>query len=774
MGGGKGGGQTIGYWYDLDLLATLCHGKVDADTDFELTELRFGDRTAWQGLVTQSGTISVYKSELFGGETREGGVNGQIDIMMGTLTQPVNEFLGTSVRLSGITGDVPAYRGEMNLFFRGVTAVNPEFAASGIFVKTPTTPPFNFTSIFGKPILQPRAFRWSAMNPYFKPFKALLGRYWKGWYPTKARIGDQANAAHIIVESINNSEWGMGYPLADLDLVKCQDVADTLYDEGFGLGLIWRQQTSIQEFLNLVLQHINAVINTDRTTGKLFPRLIRNDYDVETLLELNPSNSMLESYSRPTFGETVNEITLKFTTPEGTTDAVTVHDLASITSNQSQIVNQTIELPGIQDAALAARIAQRELDSRSKPICKLSIITNRIAFNLYEGEVFKFSWPEHGIEQMICRVVDVDLGSLQNNVITIEAIEDVFGLPLASYVNPQPGGWIDPTSQPIASPLRYITETPYYDLARGLSEADLATVDPTDCFVDVFAKEPSRDALDYNLWTASGSADVEQRGTGSHSPVATLTVAAIKEESSVLTLSDITDIIASLSSENEYVVINGEYSRITDYNATANTLTVDRGVLDTVPKDHAIGSNVFLGDDNIGRDRISYVSAETVKVRVQTKTSQGVLDITVAPQDTYTFLGRQYRPYPPGQFRVNTLAYPANIDGVLTVTYATRNRLTQLADMVAQGFGSITPEVGTTHRLRIYNGLTLVRTYSGVVTTTITYATDDAVADGCLAMPRLVLDSQRDGVDSWQPHDLTVTRYGLGFQLGNRLGGTAP
>lgn len=736
--GGKSGGQTIGYWYDMDILATICHGKVDANTDFEIKEFRFGDRTGWTGNVTTSGSISIYEKYLFGGESREGGVEGTVDIMMGTLDQPINEFLGTSMRLSNIAGPVPAYRGEINLFFRGVTTANPEFPTSGVFIAQPSERPDGYDpyadlmEAFNGPGSVPpsRAFRWSAMNPYFKPFKVLLARYWKGWYSAKSRIGEQSNPAHIIVECLTNSEWGMGYPQADLDLTRFQSAADVLHSEGFGLGLVWRQQTSIQEFISVVLQHINGVINTDRSTGKLFLRLIRNDYTVSSLKELNRTNSVLENYSRPTFGETVNEVTIKYTTVNGDTDAVTVQDLAGINSNQGQIVSQTLEMPGIDNPTLAAKVAQRELESRCKPICKLTLLTNRVAFDLYEGEVFKFSWPEHGIEQMICRVVEVDLGKLQDNMIRVEAIEDVFGMPSASYVNPQTSGWVNPSNPPAISPVQFITETPYYDLARELTTADLETIDPTDCSIDVFSTEPSRDALDYNLWTASGSADLVQRGVGTHAPSGQLTSALVQEEFSTLQLNSIYDIIYSLSNQNSYLIINGEYMAIQSWNPTSNTINVARGVLDTVPKVHAAGSIVMLGDDTAGRDQISYVPGEIVKVKVQTRTARGVLNILSAPEDTYTFVGRQNKPYPPGRLRLNGAAYPTRISGLLTIEFANRNRLTQIGDIVAQDVASITPETGQLSKVVVKGEGNVVLLNTNVANTTVEVTLENESASG--------------------------------------------
>jgi hypothetical protein len=48
-----------------------------------VTEIRVGERVAWSGHVTGSTTILINNPNLFGGEVREGGVQGAVDILMG-------------------------------------------------------------------------------------------------------------------------------------------------------------------------------------------------------------------------------------------------------------------------------------------------------------------------------------------------------------------------------------------------------------------------------------------------------------------------------------------------------------------------------------------------------------------------------------------------------------------------------------------------------------------------------------------------------------------
>lgn len=144
MGGSKK--QTLGYRYFMGLHFGLCHGSVDA-----FLQLRGGDRTAWSGAVTSSQQIAVDAPELWGGDKKEGGIVGALDVMMGEPTQAPNDYL-----VSQLGTPMPAFRGMLSLVFRkGQVA---------------------------------------AMNPYPKAWKFQVRRItagWEGgsaWYPEKAEV----------------------------------------------------------------------------------------------------------------------------------------------------------------------------------------------------------------------------------------------------------------------------------------------------------------------------------------------------------------------------------------------------------------------------------------------------------------------------------------------------------------------------------------------------------------------------------------------------------
>ncbi|PSJ60739.1 phage tail protein [Pseudaminobacter soli (ex Li et al. 2025)] len=101
--------QTLGYKYYLGMHLGLCHGPAD-----ELQEIRVGDKVAWKGAF-RGGRMGINKENLFGGQDREGGISGKLDVEMGTQDQGRNDYL-----VSKQGPDTPAYRGIVGIVLRGV------------------------------------------------------------------------------------------------------------------------------------------------------------------------------------------------------------------------------------------------------------------------------------------------------------------------------------------------------------------------------------------------------------------------------------------------------------------------------------------------------------------------------------------------------------------------------------------------------------------------------------------------------------------------------
>lgn len=798
---------TVGYRYYLGLHFGLCHGPADS-----VKRVIVGERQAWVGEQTASGAVAINAPDLFGGDKREGGVVGQLDVLMGEATQVENGYLQSKLGAA-----IPAFRGILSAVWRGgqVTANNPylkpwaftvqrilqgwsgatawlpskaqisnaKIGEENSYVGTldhpvettgwlgwvvTSVPPVSGTvdeigsfitdlrntkylEVYGPAAEQVvylsatydsrvgriDAFGYrSTESPANKVGVASVGGVYmvcsgggapawntdggaeSGYVSCATVLTDSydMNPAHIIYQCLTDTAWGMGYPAAAIDELSFIGAAYLLYSEGFGLSLLWNKQEPVESFMQIVLDHVGGILYVQPDTAKFALRLVRANYDRETLPQYGPATLVsAEGYQRQAWGETVNEITVVYTNPATEkSESVTVQDIANV-AVQGGVVAQTRNYPGIRNAILAQRVAMRDLQAGSTPLASIKLTATRAAWQVFPGDVFRLTWPEYGIDDVVYRVLSVNRGTLTDGQIVIDAVEDVFGLPDNTYLVEQPGGWVDPSQPPAAAPYRKLIEAPYWDLARNLTAADLDYVDALSGYLETLAARPSGDAINYEIQAKVGAAAYEAAGNGDFCPSATV-VGAMTKTTASITLANGIDL--DLVEPGGYAIINDEYVLVSAIDATAGTATISRGLLDTVPAEHAAGARIWFADGDQGYSSTEYADGETVDVKLLPATGQGTLDVSLAPVDSLTFDQRQYRPYAPGKVLVNTETWPEWIDGLaeLTVSWAHRDRLAQTAYLVEQGEASIGPEAGVTYDLRIHDesdGLIYTESLSG-------------------------------------------------------------
>jgi hypothetical protein len=710
---GKGKDVTTGYWYSLGVHMVLCHGPVDA-----IKEIRAGDRTAWTGNVTANQSVNIIQPELFGGEKKEGGISGYVDFCFGETTQTPNAYLGKH-----LTAPIPAFRGVAALVVNGAKV--------------------------------------AANNPYIKPWSVKVSRILKGWHggaawnTTKAAVGTDGdmNPAHIIYQCLTDPNWGMGYPATAIDTVSFGAAADALYAEGFGLSFLWNNQSPVGEFIQQVVNHIGAILYADPQTGKFALKLIRDDYNPATLALFDTTNTQsLDDFQRATWGETINEITVVYSDrTTGKPSAITVQDLASVTS-QAAVINQTKQYPGIHSATLAARVAMRDLRSTSTPLAKIKIKINRQAWNLIPGQVFKFSWPAHGINSVVFRVLQVNGGTLAEGAISVEAVEDVFGLPASSYVAQVPTSWVDPSTIPAPCPAQKLVEASYWDIVRTVAPADRAFFTDTTSFMRAIGNRPASDAVDYALQSMPGGGTLAEVARGQFTPTCTIIGAMVKETTSTIEFENEENL--DLVKLGTYALVDNELMAVTAIDGTALTVTFYRGVLDTVPEAHAAGSRIWFYDRFAGDDPTEYASGENVYAKLLPRTGRGQLDPASATQISTTMTGRWVKPYAPGKFQIKALYYPDAIeDYTIPVTWAHRDRTLQTATLIDQTYGNIGPEASTTYTVRFYSSTGALLHAAGPLT-----STSYSWAPPTSGVPyKVELESQRGTYISHQKHSHTVT-----------------
>jgi hypothetical protein len=259
-----------------------------------------------------------------------------------------------------------------------------------------------------------------------------------------------ANPAHIIYECLTNTDWGMGEATTLIDVDSFEDAGVALYNEPLGLSLLWTRQAAIQDFVQEILNHINGVVYVDPQTGLLTLKLIRGDYDPDTLPTIDPSTAVLTNFGRKLWGDIVNEINVTWTNPDNEQDeTVTVQDLASI-ATQGGIVSDSRNYYGVRYAQLAKALAARELSSAGAPLATFQAEVDRSFYFLRPASVLKVDWPEYGLVDIVVRVTSIDYGKPGDPSIKLSLIEDVFGLDVGEYADPPATAWEDPSQAPTA------------------------------------------------------------------------------------------------------------------------------------------------------------------------------------------------------------------------------------------------------------------------------------------------------------------------------------
>jgi len=759
--GGKSGG-IIGYRYHLGLHMIICYGPVD-----EVHEIRCGDRLAYDAggadpAITSSQTIIISKPELFGGEDREGGVGaiseggttgisggifqiiagaqrgGGVEIAFGEATQVSSPYLN-----SKLVGVVPAYRGVLGFIFQSFYIGN---------------------------------------NPYIKDWEFEISRYFDGLQPATKQIGVDANPANMIFELLTNQDWGMGYLTADLDIPSFQDSAQTLFDESFGLSMIWTASDTIENFVSSILEHINGSLYLSLDTGQFVLRLIRDDF-VPASLQLFDETNIVDmlNFSRRGWGETINEVTVVYHELDSNKDIpITVQDMANI-QIQGTTISTTRQYPGISNSTNALFVALRDLRTLSSPLAKISMRVNRDAWDIAPGDVFRLSWLAFGIVEVVFRVGAVNYGNLKDGHIQVDAIEDIFGLPSATYAAPQPSGWIEPGGPPADAPFQFTEDATFWAIIQEIGEDDAANVAIDQAFLIVFAAKPDPNHYSYKLNVSPDEtlAVYVQEGAGEYAASATLVAEMVGAAVTTFVYEggEGMDFIPIL----EYIQIEDEFMDVVSHDPDTLTITVNRGVVDTVPVPHVIGSRLFANQSNMAFSGTQYTDGEQIDVKLLGVTNQGALALVDATTLIHVVTNRKDKPYPPANVRLDNLpAYkPVGMTlGDLDIRWEHRDRTQQTATQhIPQVFGNIGPEVGTTYTLRLFNELgVLSRTetlIAGTIFTWVDETADSGLVDRVNNNLRLELEANNSvtGLRSHFIHDYAFKRADYGYSYGEFYGG---
>lgn len=735
--------------YHLSSHLGYSHGPVDA-----FKGLWFRERAVKTPInMTSFGRFTINEPELFGDSTKEGGVHGQVLFMPGHADQLLPNDLAARFESGGTGANLPGFRGLNTIAFIG-GGKNGQ-------------PGFNVASNYPQvPIPWARFARSSRTlsNTY-----AVINH--GGWIMN--------NPAHMIHECLVNDDFGMGGAPSMIDNESMMVAAETLYNENFGLGTMWTRQARIENFVQEILDHINGMFFFNPRTGLATLKLIRNDYVVDELDEIDDSMFKVISFRRKLWGETVNEIVVNYTDP-GTNDnkTLTYQDLGNI-AMQGEVISEPRQYDMICDDALASFVGARDILSASMPTATAVIEAKRSQWDRLPGSVLKFSSTRHGADKVVMRVMDVDYGKPGDSKMRITLLEDLFSFGQASYIEPPTSEWVEPGSipGPLTAKVIAMPKT-MNDWYFKIEDDSYPRAMPA---ILVSPEEYDVRRFILNYYGVLSTGEEKWLSDGVKPTVGRFQLAAPLAPEAATTDLLVQDIVGGLAPQVTAIGMIGdgtdaecEFVMFEQYNGN-DEWNVIRAIWDTTPKAWPAGTVVRIFTSSFAAvEWHERLAAFPFEYRLQSISAKGTLPFEDAEPATYSIVARPHFPYRPANVAVDGVGYgtvdysgdvgPRPNPHYVTVSWSNRNRLTEDAITRRWNEGNVAPEDGQTTEIIISSpdGLTEYQRIVGLTGTSYQlhdaeYAPNEDVL--------LTVISKRDGLESLQGHSIRLTLRAKGFGL---------
>jgi len=590
--------QTTGYNYYASFAALLCHGPID-----RLDRIYFDDELVWEGPLARSGDFSDI--------TVPG--RGNVRLYWGTATQVLDPVLGADTVLH------PAYRGQAYLVFDRL-----------FFGQNRTN----------APSIEVVAARWPQPS----------------WLTTDEAIEGDANPVAVLWDLWTNARYGLGLPEDRLNLPQLNAVAEELATEGVGVSPVITRAMSYRQFLIELCECFDGHPTSD-AQGRLGLALVRAPGKVVAAIA---DADLVEppDFDPQGWPDTFNETYVRFTNRDRKfkEDAVAYRDRGNFQVTQA-IRGQVLSRPWVTRAAVATKIAWAAGRAAAMPVVTGTLrVRKSIASGLTPGGLFKLSFSQNGIADLVARVESITHPAPDKSEVSISFRED------HGFLNADlalPAGDAPPDDTPIeTAPLSHqaIVELPYALLADNQVR------------LGVLAARGDSLSTGMNLWVQQASGAYVNFGVTDNFALRGHVVAEYPADTRLVdegvrleiqfasadkTLDD--ELALDDALDNTLLVFAGTEILsgfdVTLFGAGHYRLSVVRARYDTKRKTHPVGEEVFI----IRRTDLPHflASRSPVNYKLQPFILQHELDLASATAIPVTLKHRVRRPLAPINLRVN-------------------------------------------------------------------------------------------------------------------------
>ena len=498
-----------------------------------------------------------------------------------------------------------------------------------------------------------------------------------------------ANPAEVLYDLLINDLSRRGIDRSRVNANSFRAAALTLAAEGNGVSFIIDETEQTRDVINEILRQIDGVLYEAPDGAGFVLDLIRNDYVVADLPVLDESNvEGVSDYSTPLFARTYNQVRVIYNSRvAGYEDRPLVQtDHANWAAQGNKLHQKTIDYPYCTSAVLAASLAARDLKPLSTPLLRCTVEANRDAYAFRPGVPFVLNWAEYGITGVVMRPRRIDWGTLDDDTIKIEAVQDAFDLG-GAYFYETPFA----TTYPVAPPLEAPADVDHFEAPKWF--ADAAAIEPGSAdpgaFVQVHVARPvTADAggsgfmTTYSLTGLPGTQVGEGRLDGvddlgygrerqytEHALVSTLYLRTLEPYDTgtglvIKSVSDTSALVAATPAEialgANLIKVGSEimaFESFTDLGGDVYSLdSVWRGLLGTAAVEHAVDERVwFIATVPAGVRLLArkFETGDVVTAASRPSSAAETMRTGDVANTATTIVNRALSPFPPSDFQID-------------------------------------------------------------------------------------------------------------------------
>jgi hypothetical protein len=293
--------------------------------------------------------------------------------------------------------------------------------------------------------------------------------------------GLDVNPVSVLYTLLTHPDFCGGPKLPGVDVDSFAEARVTINSERLGMSYRLLAPTKAADLVEYILDHVDGELVHDPVSGLIQLRLNRLVQTAPPRFNASHVISVGE-LTKTTWLATYSQARVKFefrgsAGNEASGESIAVAKDPGLAASSGATETFETEMPTVYDPEVASKIAARMLSDANVPLVKLQLKMNRreaasggiSALDLRPGDMFVLDYAPLGLTNLRLRVVKAELGSLEDNSISLTATQDIYQAQAIIAPPGQPDGYtiIEPPDEIEIETYRAWT-APYYIARNGL------------------------------------------------------------------------------------------------------------------------------------------------------------------------------------------------------------------------------------------------------------------------------------------------------------------